>query len=361
MVKKQLAEKSKNKLLDKEIMRHFPKIELHRHLEGSFPVKDLFDLSLKNDLNTPKDLLAFKTTVQFPKDSKPDFLLFLSKFNNTWYRTYDDVYYITYSSVRNLVKDGLFYIELRFSPEHFSLHNNFDRQEITRLIIEAGNDAAKEINLKIKYLITFTRNKQSQDDMIELYNKIKMLYLNDIIGVDLAGDEINYPPVMFTTLFSRIKKDGIYKVTIHAGEVSTSEQIWEAIKKLYALRIGHGTSTIYDPALQEFLIERGIILEQCITSNFQTGAWEDERNHPIGKLYYRGVPVTINSDDPTIQNTDLTDDYIKAIDYFNFSFEDLVKLNLTALKGSFLQEKEKQELITSYQIALSRFKEQFLL
>jgi adenosine deaminase len=343
-------------LLDKAVLKHFPKVELHRHLEGAFPVDKLHQLSVKNNLDRPTDFEEFKREVQFPKDSSPDFLTFLTKFRNDWYRSLDDVYFIAYHSVKELKNDGLVYCELRFSPEHFALENDFDRSEITRLIVEAGNKAAAETGLHLRYLLTFNRSKQSPADMIALYDRLKTLGLSEIVGIDLAGDEINYPPELFRGFFDRVAADGLYRSTIHAGEVTDSAQIWEAIRHLHADRIGHGTSAIDDPALQEYLRERGIALELCITSNYQTGSWVDERNHPIGALFRRGVPVTLNSDDPFIQNTDLTDDYIKAVRYFDFSLEDLVRLNLNALEAAFLPEGERQTLIGEYRAAVDRFR-----
>ena len=97
-------------------------------------------------------------------------------------------------------------------------------------------------------------------------------------------------------------------------------------------------------------------MELCITSNYQTGAWADEANHPIGTLFRRGVPVTLNSDDPFIQNTDLTDDYIKAVRYFEFSLEDLIRLNLNALEASFLPGDRKKELTAQYLERVEEFR-----
>jgi adenosine deaminase len=348
-----------SKLLQKPVMKHFPKVELHRHLEGTFPVDKLHQLSLKNNLERPRDFESFKKEVQFPKDSSPDFLTFLTKFHNDWYRSLDDVYFISYHSVKELLKDGLYYCELRFSPEHFALENDFDREQVTKLVVQAGNAAAKEVGLEIRYLLTFNRSKQTSAEMMDLYNRLKRLELAEIVGIDLAGDEINYPPEQFRDFFELIESDGLYKSTIHAGEVSASGQIWEAINTLHASRIGHGTSTIDDPPLQELLKEKGIALELCITSNYQTGSWEDERNHPIGALYRKGVPVTLNSDDPFIQNTDLTDDYMKSVDYFGFGLQDLIRLNLNAIEASFLTEQERHSLREAYLKKVEEFKQHY--
>jgi adenosine deaminase len=345
------------KLSDKEVLKHFPKIELHRHLEGTYPLDRLYEIAKKNGLDVPDTLTNFKKENQFPSNGEPNFLLFLSKFRNDWYRSLEDVAFITYHSVKTFAQDGIFYIELRFNPEHYAFFNNFDRAEVTKTIIDAAKKAAREDGFGIRFLVTLNRGKQTEDDLLAMYEQIKNVS-PDVCGYDLAGDETNYPPAGFQKLFQRIHNDG-FPSTIHAGEVSPSSQIWDAVKLLFAHRIGHGTSTVRDPALQKYLIENDVILEQCLTSNRQTGSWTDTLTHPFGELFRKGVPVTLNSDDPHIQNTDLTDDYLLAIHCFDLSLDDLVKLNLTAIRGSFLPDKEKATLAKDYQAAIFSFKQRF--
>lgn len=342
-------------LLDKDLLYKFPKIELHRHLEGTFDLDTLYNLSVKNDLDTPRDKAEFKEFCQFPKDHDSDFLLFLGKFHNNWYKSLDDVSEVVFNSVRNIKKEGLHYIELRFSPEHFALVNDFDRLDITRLIIENADAAARQTDLKIKYILTFNRGKQTADEMIELYKKVLDLNIDSIIGVDLAGDETNYPPELFIKFFDYVKHVGIHKIDIHAGEVTDSSQIWTAIDKLHADRIGHGVSAIHDNKLQLELTERKIYLCQCVISNFQTASWSDTPTHPLPRLFRRNVPVSISSDDPTIQNADLVDDYMTIIKTFDFSFKELVKINFDTIEASFLSEDQKRKLKEDYTQAVDSF------
>lgn len=346
---------SSPKNMTENYLRNFPKVDLHRHLEGTFNADTLFSIAKRNKIEIPSEFSKFKEQVQFPKDSEPDFLKFLSKFRNDWYRTYQDVEEITYNSVKGFKSDGLYYIELRFSPEHFAFFNNFDRREITQLIIDTANQAAKEDGVLIKYIITFNRSKQNQFEMLDLYNMLLDMDHEDIVGMDLAGDETNFPPEQFEQFFKKVHNDKRFKATIHAGEVTPSQQIWYAVKHLYASRIGHGTSTIKDPKLQTFLKDRGVALEQCITSNYQTGSWVDEHQHPFGELYRLGVPVTLNSDDPFIQDTDLSDDYVKAVQYFNLDRNDLVRINQNALEAAFVSDTEKKVLLADYQRSVDQF------
>ena len=353
--------KQANPLTNRSIMRNFPKIELHRHLEGTFELKTLYKIAKKNGIDVPSSLKEFRESVQFPNDSPPDFLLFLSKFRNDWYRSLDDVSEITYASVKEIAKDSVYYIELRFNPDHFASVNNWDHREITKLIIEAGNKAAKDVGFQIKYLITFNRSKLSQPEMFTLYNSITSLNLKDIVGIDLAGDELNYPPELFQDFFDHVNTDNKYSMTIHAGEVSPSIQIWNAIDLLHAKRIGHGTSSISDPKLQQTLIDRKITLEQCLTSNYQTGSWPDTASHPLGRLFRLGVPVTINTDDPHIQDSDLTEDYIKVVKNFDFDLDDLIAINQIAIDAVFLPDAEKELLRKGYLAAVKTFRKRFAL
>ncbi len=344
--------------LTPEILRQFPKVELHRHLEGSYPLDKLYQIALKNKLDNSMSFEEFKIDNQFPKDGEPDFLLFLAKFRNHWYKSLSDISFLTYHSVLNLKNDGIFYIELRFNPEHFTAANNFSRLSVVRTIIAAGNRAAKEADIYIRYLITLNRGKHDPKELLEIYNHVKNSH-KSICGFDLAGDETNYPPEMFREVFQQIKEDGYYLTTVHAGEVSPPTQIWEAINNLHASRIGHGTSSILDSDLQKTLIARNVLLEQCLTSNYQTGSWRDTSSHPFGRLYRMGVPVALGSDDPSIQDADLTDDYYLAAKYFNFNIDDFVQMNLNALKAAFIKPGQKRYLKIRYLKAVSEFKNRF--
>ena len=345
-------------LLDKDLLKKFPKIELHRHLEGSFDLETLYNLSVKNELDTPRNKQKFKAFCQFPRNHDSDFLLFLGKFHNNWYKSLDDISKIVSKSVENIKNDGLHYLELRFSPEHFSMTNNFDRQDVTKVIIKEADSMAKRINLNLKYILTFNRGKQSAHEMITLYKKILDLGIDNIVGVDLAGDETNFPPELFTQFFDFVKNTGIHKIDIHAGEISNSRQIWTAIDKLHANRIGHGISTIHDTKLQQELIERNIFLCQCVISNFQTASWPDTPSHPLPKLFRKGVPVSISSDDPTIQNASLIDDYYTIVKHFNFSIEDFIQINTDSIEASFLSEDQKSKVKKDYKKTIDIFLEE---
>ncbi|MDF1567183.1 MAG: adenosine deaminase [Spirochaetaceae bacterium] len=347
---------TKNIRPDRSLLTELPKIEVHRHLEGTYPIDSLYRMALKNDLDVPNTLQAFKEAFQFPKDHEPDFLLFLSKFKKFWYKTIEDVSTIAYDSVKSFADENLHYIELRFNPLHFTELTDLDPKDVTTTIIESSDAAAKEINMEIRYLLTFNRSVQTADDMLKTYKELHDIDLSRVVGIDLAGDEINFPPELFGDFFDVVKKDGRFGIDIHAGEVTDSKNMWVSIDQLHTDRIGHGVAAINDPEIQEVLKKKNIFLAQCITSNYQTGAWEDETTHPMKTLVESGVPVTIASDDPTIQDSLLVDDYEKAVKNFSWTVNDLIESNIKSVDSCFLSDAEKAQLTESYRSAVKAFR-----
>ena len=124
------------------------------------------------------------------------------------------------------------------------------------------------------------------------------------MGLDLAGDEINYPAELFVEHFKR-GRDAGWHITVHAGEAKGGDTIWPAIKDLGAERIGHGTRAVENPELMDYLLENKIGLEMNLTSNVQTSTVPDYASHPLKQMLEYGLLVTINSDDPGISNIDL--------------------------------------------------------
>lgn len=328
--------------MQKEILKHLPKIELHRHIEGTFHPETLFHISQKNNLDFPKNFLEFKKQLQFPENSPPDFALFLSKFYNKWYYSLDDVYTVVYNSFIHIdLNENLFYSEIRFNPFHFCVHKGFDPVETLKIFLEAFYDAKKETQYNIKLLMTINRGFYSEEQYIELFKQfMKYVNFNDIVGVDLAGDEIKFPPENFINFFNFIQSCKL-PITIHAGEITSAQQIWTSIKYLHAKRIGHGVKIIEDQDLINYVREKDIAFEMCPISNYQTGAYTDFATHPIKQLLNKNIRVTLNSDDPTVQNTTLIDDYNICAEHMKFSLDDFKTLNLNAIHASFLPHTEK--------------------
>lgn len=340
--------------------RILPKIELHRHLEGNFSPKVLYKMARKNHLDFPQDYEEFKAKLQFPKNAPPDFFLFLSKFYNTWYRSLEDVHEVVYDSMKEMASDdNLIYLELRFNPLHYAIHCGFDPVDSLNTVLTALRKAVEERGILVRYLITFNRGFQKQEEMKNLLKRFqKEADLSGVVGLDLAGDEVNFPPELFTDFFQYAHAQG-FKSTIHAGEVTQPDQIRIAVTDNLALRIGHGVSLIQDPVLMEQMKDKQVAFEMCPISNYQTGAWPDTPNHPLKRLLREGLRVTLNSDDPTVQNTELYDEYQIAHEKMGLTPDELARLNYNAIDGCFLSASEKQNLRNDFELQWKKAAEQF--
>ena len=156
-----------------------------------------------------------------------------------------------------------------------------------------------------------------------------------VIGFDIAGPEAPFPPILFGEAYDLAARMGLRR-TAHAGESEGPERIWEALEHLGPERIGHGTSAGEDPELVKRLARDGIYLEVCLSSNLQTGAVTDLRDHPLPRFLEAGVQVALCTDNPTVSNTTLTREYELAMDTFGFSENDVIELARMSCRGTFL-------------------------
>jgi adenosine deaminase len=156
-----------------------------------------------------------------------------------------------------------------------------------------------------------------------------------VIGLDLAGDEENYPPVLFAAA-AGIARDAGLGVTVHAGEFTGPAGIWTAVYQLGATRIGHGIRAAEDPRLLDRFRERGVTLELCPTSNVRLGLVPSLLQHPLRTFLAQGVAVTINSDDPVLLGTTLSRELAAVARVHRLGPDAIVELLAAAARAAFL-------------------------
>ncbi|SEL11029.1 adenosine deaminase [Colwellia chukchiensis] len=324
-------------------LAHLPVIDLHRHLDGNIRPKTIWALAQQHNISLPEaDFDAFLPHVQI-QGSESDLLAFLSKLD--WgvavLKTLDDCKRIAYENVEDAYLAGIDYAELRFSPYYMAMKNNLVAADVVAAVIDGINSACKVYDIKIKLIGILSRTFGVEKCQAELDALLQ--HKQDLVAIDLAGDEYNFPGTMFVEHFKQVRQAEL-NITIHAGEAAGPESIWQAINELHAQRIGHGVACLQDEKLMEHMLAHDIAIESCLTSNYQTGTIKDLSQHPIKTFLAKGLLVCLNTDDPGVQGIELKHEYELARKTLGFNDNAIQQLQENALKASFLSASEKLAL-----------------
>jgi len=286
-------------------------------------------------------------------DDEPDFQTFLAKFTilRKFYNSKESVMRIAYEAVADSAHDNVKYLELRFNPVAQAHHHGFSFDDVADWVITAVDQAQQDFDIQVRLIVQIGRHEpQYAWQLAELAVARK----NDgIVALDLAGDEEHFSAAQFIDVLRWAKTQGLY-ITAHAGECKncSAENIYEAIEIIQADRIGHGVQAMKNPKVLELLKQKQIPLEMCPTSNIQTAAIAGLAHHPMLAYHRMGIPVTINTDDPSISNITLTDEYIVAIRGIGITLNDLKTMVLNAAHAAFLPATERAALIAQFKQTL---------
>ena len=184
-------------------------------------------------------------------------------------------------------------------------------------------------------------------------------YGDGVVALGLGGPEIGHPPEKHAGAFERAHAAGVPCVP-HAGETEGPASIWGALRACEAVRIGHGVRCLEDPALVAELRERQIPLEVSPTSNICLKVFDRFENHALPRLLDEGLYVTINSDDPPMFNTTLTNEFIKCAEAFNLDVNMIEQLTFNALRASFLPPSVKANMERDFMQEFSRLRREVL-
>lgn len=345
----------------KGFLKDIPKVDLHRHLEGAVEPDTFLSIANRRGIELPtydkQELIPYLQVT----DKDKTLLDFISKFDTIGkvFTDKDAIEEITYEAVKDANNDNVKYAEIRFSPVYMSERYNLDIDEVMQGVFDGLDKAKKEYDTDIGLILIVERQMgvEHAEDVLQLAQK----YMDKgVVGLDLANDEYNYPPGPYAPVFQKAKEAGLY-VTVHAGEAAGAENVRVSINDLKADRIGHGVRSFEDPTVEQEILEKGIPLEMCPTSNIQTGAAESLDTHPFKRYYDQEINVTINTDDPSVSDITLTDDYYKIIDQFGFSLSDVEQFVMNGIDAAFLPEDEKEAMKVKYQKDIAAIEEKYLL
>lgn len=326
-----------------EWCQRIPKVELHLHLEGSIPLPTLWQLIQKYGGNAETPTLDSLTS-KFTYKDFPHFIqtwIWMTQF----LREYEDFTLISEAVARDLAAQNIRYVEAFFSPNDFSDHG-LTVQRIAEAI-RTGLDLVPQV--RVSLIPDLTRD--TGPDLTKAENVMHAAAeLRDlgVIGIGLGGSEQDFPAELFASVYEKARKLGLH-TTAHAGEAAGPESVWAALDVLKVQRIGHGVRSIEDPALVRELAKRRIPLEVCPISNMRTGIYSFIDEHPIRKLYERGVVVTVNTDDPKLFGNSLAEEYALLVNQLGFSRDEVKGLILQGITSSWLSDSKKKALIQEFQ------------
>lgn len=328
-------------------LKTFPKVELHRHLEGALRFSTVLELARKAKMDVPAEPMQQRQQFLVETPMK-DLGTVLNKFwaTQSLLSSKEVIKRIAYEAVEDAYLEGIRLLELRYAPTFIQKnHEDLSFEDIHLAILE-GLKEAQKFPIGVGLICTFQRTLPVQTSMNVL--DFVLDTKNSWIGVDLADDEDGYPAKEFVALFEKAKKNNL-KITIHAGESNTHQSplnVIDAIELLHADRIGHGLQIIKNKKALELVIQKQIPLELCPTSNWLTQAIADLKSHPIQDLIKKGVPVTLNSDDPGIFGINLTNEYQLLSASYSFTESDFKKANTLAAQVSFIPDLIKKQYWT---------------
>ncbi|HOV98225.1 MAG TPA: adenosine deaminase [Bacteroidota bacterium] len=342
--------------LQREIIQQAPKVLLHDHLDGGVRPQTIIELAkdvhyTKLPTTDPGELAEW-----FHRGAKRGSLpLFLEGFEHTCaaLQTEEALERVAYEMLEDMKKDGVVYVETRFAP---ILHTTkgLDRPKVVMSVLKGLEQGRKDFGVQYGVILCAMRNMEPalSQEIAELAVDFRQ---RGVVGFDLAGEEGGYPPKKHIDAFEYIQREN-FNITIHAGEAFGKESIWQAIQWCGAHRIGHATRLIEDinvkegevvsmGTLAQYVLDKRIPLEICLTSNVHTGAVPSIEEHPFGIYYQQKFRVTLNTDDRLMSDITLTDEYLRAAEVFDLDLDDLEKITINAMKSAFMPYNERIAII----------------
>lgn len=324
-----------------DLLARLPKVDLHLHLDGSVKPETILELAMAQGIPLP----VYDTNELIPHmrvtEDCSSLIEYLGKFDFTtrFLQTAEALERVAYEVVEQSALHNCRYVEVRFAPQ-LHRHSGLTLEETFHFVIEGLKRAQRDFGTKFGVIGICMRNHSCAANL-EVIEAASAFVGKGVVAVDLAGDEATYPPEFFRDVFARSHKLGI-PVTIHAGEAAGAINVYEAVTHLGATRIGHGVRLRENADILKMIKDRRIPLEMCPISNIQTKAVASWEAYPIREYLDQGLIVTVNTDNPSVSGTNITNEYRALADRFGFSIHELVKLIMNGVEAAFMADDAKE-------------------
>jgi adenosine deaminase len=315
--------------------RHAPRplVDLHRHLEGSVRTSTILEVARREGHHLasaprPRELLV-------ADDSLDGLVAYLDRVDvaASAFTREDDWVRAAREVVLDAYDEGLDVLELRFSPWFVSAQSGLAPEAVVDAVVEGVRLARDLVDLRVGLVGILLRDLGPEAALPQLATLLSRR--EHLCGVDIAGNEAGVAAEHFAAAYGRAADAGL-RLTAHAGEGAGAESVWAAVTRLGVERVGHGVRSVEDPRLVDHLAEHGVTLELCLTSNVQTRATAGFETHPVRVLHERGVPVTLNTDNPRVSAVTLAQEHETARLRTGLDDEQLAAIAQQALDSTFV-------------------------
>lgn len=321
-----------------------PKVMLHDHLDGGLRPETVIELARDQKYDKLPTTDPGELAEWFHRGANRGSLpLYLEGFAHTCgvMRTSEALERISYEMIEDMKKDSVVYVETRFAPV-FHTAKGLHWGEVVASVLRGLERGKTDFGVGYGVIICAMRNMNLSEEMAQLAVDFRD---RGVVGFDLAGEEGGYPPKKHVEAFQYIQRMN-FNITIHAGEGFGKESIWQAIQWCGAHRIGHATRLVDDivfsdgnvvklGTLAQYVLDKRIPLEICLSSNVHTGASKNIQEHPFGIYYRENFRVTLNTDNRLMSATTLSKEFQIAEEVFHLSFAEMEKLTINAMKSAF--------------------------
>ena len=333
-----------------------PKVELHVHLEGSIRPETLLMLAERNRVELPvKDLDSLRSWYEF-RDF--DHFLVIYKTIGRCLKTADDIELIARQFLKGQAEQNIRHSEVTYTAYSQYQANRIPFEDQLAAINRARDWAADELGVTMTLTVDISRELPAEEGMITANWAISGMG-RGVTALGLGGPEVGNPPEKFTAAFEEAYEAGLPAIP-HAGEMAGPESIRGALDALCAMRIGHGVRCLEDADLVAELRERQIPLEVCPTSNICLKVFPAIEAHPLPELIAEELCVTVNSDDPPMFSTTLTDEYKLLDRVFGLDVKVIEQLALNAVRASLIPEGQKKALEDEFKGEFTRLRKEHL-
>ncbi len=287
-----------------------PKVELHQHVDGSIPVEVTWQLMLHHRLNPVESVDEMRQRLEIQEGEEGTLLAYLDKMHFPLWITqfYENIVKVTEAIVEKAAAVGVRTLELRYSPVIHTFSGLTPRQSIRAVLSGMNHAQRRHPEMRLGLIVIAMRQHGPHVAKIlarQALAEAQHLHVRTgVVGFDIAGPERGNPPRLFKSAYE-IARLGKLGLTAHAGEDAPADYVWQAVDELGAQRVGHGCSAVGDGELLKRLARDKLLVECCLSSNYDTGAVKRSGRHPIFAFLEAGVPVSICCDNSTVSRTDL--------------------------------------------------------